>query len=72
LGWRATLTRVILGYSVLALPAIYLNYYMRDATPAWVNLVYALAPLAPVLIPLLGRTDLRSHDRGRIPYEVRC
>jgi hypothetical protein len=60
LGWRSSLTRVIVGYSLLALPALYLSYYLRDATPGGVNFVYGLAPLAPALIGWLRR---RANDR---------
>jgi hypothetical protein len=45
LGWRATFTRVTVAYSLLALPALHLNYYLRESMPLWVNLVYGLAPL---------------------------
>ena len=67
LGWRASLTRVIVGYSVLAVPALYLSYYLRDATPFWVNLVYGLAPLVPVVTVWLLR---RAHSRPHEPAPV--
>jgi hypothetical protein len=47
LGWRSSLTWSIVGYGVLAVPALYLSYYLRDATPFGVTLVYGLVPLAP-------------------------
>jgi hypothetical protein len=50
LGWRRRLTRVTVAYSALALPALYLSYYLRDNTPGWVYLVYGLGPLV-VLVP---------------------
>ncbi|HLZ30337.1 MAG TPA: hypothetical protein VKV73_23695 [Chloroflexota bacterium] len=56
LGWRATFTRLTIAYSLLALPALYLNYYLRDSTPLWVNLVYGLGPLS------LLRTRARAHE----------
>jgi hypothetical protein len=55
MGWRSALTWAIVGYSVLAVPALYLSYYLREATPTGVALVYGLAPLAPVLIAALRR-----------------
>jgi hypothetical protein len=55
MGWRSALTWAIVGYSVLAVPALYLSYYLREATPIGVTLVYGLAPLAPVLIAALRR-----------------
>jgi hypothetical protein len=53
LGSHATLTRVAVSYSLLALPALYLHYYLRDATPIWIDLVYGFAPLI-WLNPRLG------------------
>src|SRR5207249_142861 len=42
LGWQQTLTRITVSYSLLALPALYLHYYLRDATPFWIDIVYGL------------------------------
>jgi hypothetical protein len=60
LGWRRRIARLTLAYSALALPALYLSYYLRDSTPAWVFLVYACAPLL-VLVPdaIAARRGLR-------------
>jgi hypothetical protein len=64
LGWRAGLTRVVVGYSVLALPALYLHYYLRDGTPLWVNPAYGLLPLAPALIARVRRrAAARPHEQ---------
>jgi hypothetical protein len=52
LGWHQALTRVTVSYSLLALPALYLRYYLRDATPIWIDVAYALAPLV-WLVPRL-------------------
>ena len=52
LGWRECLTRVAVAYSVLGLPALYLAYYLREQTPEVVYVVYALAPLLPLLVSL--------------------
>jgi hypothetical protein len=63
LGWRTSLTWAIAGYSVLAVPALYLSYYLRDATPPGVTLVYGVAPLVPVLAAwLLRRAGPRTHE----------
>jgi hypothetical protein len=63
LGWRSSLTWAIVGYSVLAVPALYLSYYLRDATPSGVTLVYGVAPLAPMLVAwLLRRAGTRPHE----------
>jgi hypothetical protein len=55
LGWRNSLARVTVGYSILALPALYLSYYLRDSMPFGVNLVYGLAPVTPTVITALAR-----------------
>jgi len=57
LGCRQRIARLSLAYAALALPALYLNYYLRSSTPAWVFLVYACLPLV-VLVPdvLRGRS----------------
>jgi len=67
LGWRTTFTRVTLAYSLLALPALYLNYYLRDSTPLWVDLVYGLAPLVLLAggVARLRPARLRSGARAR-------
>jgi hypothetical protein len=50
LGWRTGLAQVSVGYSVLALPALYLNYYLRASTPLAVNVLYGLLPLLPLAL----------------------
>ena len=54
LGLRQPVARLALAYSALALPALYLSYYLREQTPGWVFLVYAIAPLL-VIMPELWR-----------------
>jgi len=54
LGWRRRIARLCLAYSSLALPALYLSYYLRDLTPGWVFLAYAVVPLV-VLVPEVVR-----------------
>jgi hypothetical protein len=67
MGWRSKLTWAIVGYSVLAVPALYLSYYLREATPFSVTLVYGLAPLAPLLIAwLLRRATTRPHKPATV------
>ena len=64
LGLRTTFTRVTIAYSLLALPALYLKYYLRESTPLWVDLVYGLGPLvllAHAFMPAL-RTRARPHE----------
>ena len=53
LGWHRRLTRLTLAYSVLALPALYISYYLRDSTPDWIFLVYGLTPLL-VFVPAMA------------------
>ena len=61
LGWRSRLTRVTLAYSLLALPALYVSYYLRDTTPGWVMVVYGLAPLLLLVPDLAARARARAH-----------
>jgi hypothetical protein len=67
LGWRSSLTWAIVGYSVLAVPALYLSYYLREATPLGVTLLYGLTPLVPVLAAWLLR---RARTQPREPAAV--
>ena len=39
----------------LALPALYLSYYLREKTPGWVFLVYGFGPLLVLLPDLVAR-----------------
>ncbi len=60
-GWRRRLSLVTLGYSVLALPALYLSYYLREHTPGWVYLAYGCGPLVVLGLELAARTRTRAH-----------
>ena len=60
LGCRWRWAQLALAYSALALPALYLSYYLRAATPWWVYVAYGLIPLA-VLVPGLVRARARAH-----------
>jgi hypothetical protein len=66
LGLREPVARLALAYGALALPALYLSYYLREQTPGWVFVVYACAPLL-VLTPdvLATRSRARPHIRPR-------
>jgi hypothetical protein len=61
LGCRWRVTQVTLAYSLLALPALYLNYYLRDSTPGWVNFVYGIAPLLLLIPDLAARARAGAH-----------
>lgn len=50
-GWEPALSRITVGYSLLALPALYLSYYLRDLTPLPVFIAYGLVPLVPLIRP---------------------
>jgi hypothetical protein len=50
LGCRRRIARISLAYSALALPVLYLSYYLRDSLPPAIFVVYAGAPLL-VLLP---------------------
>lgn len=60
LGWRQRIARLSLAYAALALPALYLNYYLRASTPAWVFLLYAFLPLVVLLPDLFVRRTRRQ------------
>jgi hypothetical protein len=64
LGWRDRLARVAVSYSLLALPNLYLHYYLRDATPGWIDLIYGVAPLVWLLPGL--RAGARSHEPAAV------
>jgi hypothetical protein len=61
LGASSTVGMVTIGYTVLALPVLYLQYYLRDATPFWVNMAYGLAPLLPLFCRWARPSPQRTH-----------
>jgi hypothetical protein len=64
LGWRRRLTRLTLAYSALALPALYLSYYLREKTPGWVFLVYGFGPLLVLVPDALARFRSSPSEHG--------
>jgi hypothetical protein len=62
LGWQDRLGRVIVGYSLLVGPALYLSYYLRELTPEPVFVIYGLVPL----LLLLRRRASPSRRRARL------
>jgi alpha-1,6-mannosyltransferase len=46
LGWRRTLTKVIVGYTLTSLPVFYVHHYWSTNMPGVLILAYALPPLA--------------------------
>jgi hypothetical protein len=66
LGYRSALSRVTVWYSLLALPALSLSYYLRDATPLPVYVAYGLVPLLP-LAPDLLRARARGFAQRPLP-----
>lgn len=67
-GWQRRLTRLTLAYSVFALPALYISYYLRENTPAWIFLAYGFAPLL-VFLPSVA-AKLASPGRYTQPHEA--
>jgi len=63
LGLRSALARLTLAYALLALPSLYLSYYLRDLVPGLVWLVYGVGPLL-VLLPRLTAVVRRYHRQG--------
>lgn len=56
LGWRNTLTRVVVGYTLTALPIFYVHHYWSWHMPGGLVLAYALPPLLiPVVVWLARR-----------------
>jgi alpha-1,6-mannosyltransferase len=53
LGWQRMLTKVVVGYTLTALPFFYVHHYWSANTPGVLVLAYALPPLA---LPLLAWT----------------
>ncbi|MBV9356330.1 MAG: hypothetical protein JO023_12480, partial [Chloroflexi bacterium] len=49
LGWRRTLTRTVVAYTLTALPVLYTHYYLQDDAPDGIFWLYGLLPL---LVPL--------------------
>jgi len=50
LGWRRTLTKVIVGYTLTSLPVFYVHHYWSTNMPGVLVLAYALPPLALPLV----------------------
>jgi hypothetical protein len=44
LGWRSALSRLAIGYTLVALPVLYASYYLRELTPMSAWLAYWLGP----------------------------
>jgi hypothetical protein len=61
LGWRQRLSAVILMYGALALPSLYLSYYLRESTPGWVFVVYGAAPLLALALYSTARARAGAH-----------
>jgi hypothetical protein len=51
LGLRSRLAQVTLAYALLALPTLYLSYYLRELVPGIVWLIYGGGPLLLLLGP---------------------
>jgi hypothetical protein len=62
LGWRRLLTKVVVGYTLTALPIFYVHHYWSTNTPGGLVLLYALPPLA---IPIVAWASRRWLPRRR-------
>jgi hypothetical protein len=67
LGWRRTLTKLTVAYTLTSLPAFYVHHYWSNSTPATVVLVYALPPL---LVPAVDWAYRHLWRRSRRGFEV--
>jgi hypothetical protein len=61
LGWRRTLTKVVVGYTLTSLPIFYVHHYWSWHMPGGLVLAYALPPL---LVPLVVWGVDRWRRRG--------
>ncbi|MBV9543180.1 MAG: hypothetical protein JOY61_02250 [Chloroflexi bacterium] len=57
LGVRTLLAKISIGYTLTALAAMYVHYYLQDAVSSAIFLVYAGLPLLLAIPELLGRRD---------------
>jgi hypothetical protein len=60
IGWRSTLSRVVIGYTLTSLPVFYVHHYWSTNMPGVLVLAYALPPLA---LPLIEWGWRRWHPR---------
>ncbi len=63
LGWRRTLTKVTVLYTLTSLPVFYYHHYWSWHMPGWVLFLYAVPPL---LVPL-GEWALSVRKRTVLP-----
>jgi hypothetical protein len=63
LGIGDTTARVAIGYTLTGLTALYVHYYLQDAAPGFIYLVYAGLPLLAAWAPALN---------GRYPALIGC
>jgi hypothetical protein len=61
LGWRRTLTKVVVGYTLTSLPIFYVHHYWSWHMPGGLVLAYVVPPL---LIPVVMWTIERWRNRG--------
>jgi hypothetical protein len=72
LGWRSTLTRTVVAYTLTALPVLYTHYYLQDDAPDAIFWLYGLLPL---LVPLgawlasLRRSDV-ADEAPEVPEDT--
>jgi hypothetical protein len=66
LGVQSMLTRLSIGYTLTALPAMYVHYYLQDAVSGAIFLVYAGVPPLLLALEVLRRRSVSRRDRARL------
>jgi len=68
LGWRRTLTKVVVGFTITTLPVFYFHHYWNTAMPGWVLFLYVGPPLMVPVIEWAWKRWRPSDDRrGEVP-----
>jgi hypothetical protein len=69
LGWQRTLTKVVVGYTLTALPIFYVHHSWSSHMPGVLVLAYAVPPLAlPLLAWMYDRWTRRSNTRLSVAH----
>jgi hypothetical protein len=63
LGWRDTLAKTVVAYTLMALPVLYTHYYLQEDVPDGIFWLYGLLPL---LVPLVAWLGARRRPRAPV------
>ena len=71
LGWRSTLTRLVVAYTLVCLPLFYLHHYWSWNMPSSLVFVYVLLPLTvPLVAWIYQRAVRRARPRMEMPSRL--